>query len=156
MILEIARDHLHRIGKYEVLGGIISPVNDAYGKKDLASSKNRTAMLNLALESSDWIRPSTWEMKQNTWTRTLVSLTHHQNTLNCFLTGSHGSCECLDNENTDWIPESIKEFNEPFSVEIKLLCGADLLESFATPVWQEEDVNNKTIYLILSFVTIIK
>lgn len=33
-IAEIARDHLHRMGQHVVIGGIISPVHDAYGKKN--------------------------------------------------------------------------------------------------------------------------
>ncbi len=30
---EIARDYLHRLGKYQVVGGLVSPVNDGYRKK---------------------------------------------------------------------------------------------------------------------------
>jgi len=30
---ELARDALHRSGRYQVIGGIISPVSDAYNKK---------------------------------------------------------------------------------------------------------------------------
>ena len=32
-IIENARDALHRSGRYSVIGGIISPVNDGYKKK---------------------------------------------------------------------------------------------------------------------------
>lgn len=31
------------------------------------------------------------------------------------------------------------------SISVRLLCGADLLESFGTPgLWADKDVNNKT------------
>lgn len=53
---ELARDYLHSCGLYEVVGGIISPVNDAYGKKDLVPAKHRCEMVDLALRSSDWIK----------------------------------------------------------------------------------------------------
>ena len=32
-MLELARDFLHSQGKYSVIGGIMSPVHVAYGKK---------------------------------------------------------------------------------------------------------------------------
>lgn len=74
---EIARDHLHRLGT-EVIGGIVSPVHDGYGKKDLLSATHRIAMLKLALQSSDWLKLSDWEAKQETWTRTRLTLEYHQ------------------------------------------------------------------------------
>ena len=33
LLTELARDSLNGTGRYEVVGGVISPVNDAYGKK---------------------------------------------------------------------------------------------------------------------------
>lgn len=40
---------------------------------------------------------------------------------------------------TNWITNDIRNTSGP--VQIKLLCGADLLESFATPgLWADEDV----------------
>lgn len=54
-----------------------------------------------------------------------------------------------------WIPEGIKESKG--NIQLKLLCGADLLESFAIPgVWSEEDVNAaiyhfKKYYICLQF-----
>lgn len=32
-IQELARDYLNKSGRYKVVGGLISPVNDAYSKK---------------------------------------------------------------------------------------------------------------------------
>lgn len=40
---------------------------------------------------------------------------------------------------SNWITNDVRNTEGP--VQIKLLCGADLLESFATPgLWAEEDV----------------
>lgn len=56
----------------------MSPVHDKYGKKDLAYSTDRCEMLRLALSTSNWIRISEWESKQDQWTRTRLVLQHHQ------------------------------------------------------------------------------
>lgn len=78
VILEIARDHLHRLGNHVVIGGLISPVHDGYVKKDLEAATHRIAMIKLALQSSDWIKLSDWECKQETWSRTRQVLQYHQ------------------------------------------------------------------------------
>nr|CAD7445376.1 unnamed protein product [Timema bartmani] len=75
---EIARDHLQRTCHHTVIGGIISPVHDGYGKKDLESATHRCNMTRLALQSSDWIRLSEWECHQDTWSRTKVVMQYHQ------------------------------------------------------------------------------
>lgn len=75
---EIARDHLHRLGTHTVIGGVISPVHDAYGKKELESSTHRLAMLKLALQNHEWVKLSNWECKQETWSRTKQVLQHYQ------------------------------------------------------------------------------
>ncbi|GFT66086.1 hypothetical protein NPIL_560021, partial [Nephila pilipes] len=54
-LFELARDFLHNTGRYHVVGGIISPVNDAYKKKDLISAKHRCEMVDLALQCNDWV-----------------------------------------------------------------------------------------------------
>nr|CAD7574989.1 unnamed protein product [Timema californicum] len=76
--VEIARDHLQRTCYHTVIGGIISPVHDGYGKKDLESATHRCNMTRLALQSSDWIRLSEWECHQDTWSRTKVVMQYHQ------------------------------------------------------------------------------
>lgn len=78
IFLEIARDHLHRLGSHIVVGGIMSPVHDSYGKKDLESSTHRLSMLKIGLQNHDWIRLSDWECKQETWSRTKQVLQYHQ------------------------------------------------------------------------------
>ncbi|XP_054556754.1 nicotinamide/nicotinic acid mononucleotide adenylyltransferase 3 isoform X2 [Talpa occidentalis] len=80
-LFEVARDHLHQTGLYQVIGGIISPVNDKYGKKDLAAARHRVAMARLALQTSDWIRVDPWESEQAQWVETVKVLRHHHNQL---------------------------------------------------------------------------
>ncbi|XP_050820117.1 nicotinamide/nicotinic acid mononucleotide adenylyltransferase 1 isoform X3 [Gopherus flavomarginatus] len=78
-LFELARDHLHQTGRYQVIEGIISPVSDNYGKKGLVSARHRIAMAHLALETSDWIRVDPWESEQEKWTETVKVLRHHYN-----------------------------------------------------------------------------
>lgn len=61
-----------------VIGGIVSPVHEAYGKKELIPGTYRCEMLKLALKSSDWIQISDWECSQETWSRTRRVLQYHQ------------------------------------------------------------------------------
>lgn len=60
---EQARDKLKAKG-ITVNRGIISPVNDDYGKKDLATANHRVEMIRLAIEDSDWLEVNTWEIDQ--------------------------------------------------------------------------------------------
>lgn len=52
-----------------------------------------------------------------------------------------------------WVPNCLLNHTEGYyndNVTIKLLCGADLLESFATPgLWQHEDVSSFNSYKLL-------
>ncbi|KAM7064420.1 nicotinamide/nicotinic acid mononucleotide adenylyltransferase 3 isoform 4-T6 [Molossus nigricans] len=73
-LFEVARDHLHQTGMYQVIGGIISPVSDNYRKKDLAPAHHRVAMVRLALQTSDWIRADPWESEQAQWMETVKVL----------------------------------------------------------------------------------
>ncbi|POI29497.1 hypothetical protein CIB84_006753, partial [Bambusicola thoracicus] len=73
-LFELARDHLHQTGRYQVIEGIMSPVSDDYRKKGLVSARHRIAMAKLALETSDWIRVDPWETEQESWTETVKVL----------------------------------------------------------------------------------
>ncbi|XP_060052560.1 nicotinamide/nicotinic acid mononucleotide adenylyltransferase 3 isoform X2 [Erinaceus europaeus] len=73
-LFEVARDHLHQTGIYQVVRGIISPVNDKYWKKDLVAAKHRVAMVRLALQTSDWVRVDPWESEQDQWVETVKVL----------------------------------------------------------------------------------
>ncbi|XP_053619867.1 nicotinamide/nicotinic acid mononucleotide adenylyltransferase 3 isoform X2 [Plodia interpunctella] len=155
-MFEIAKDYLQSLGLATVVGGIMSPVHDAYGKKDLVAAHHRIAMLKLALRSSSWVKVSEWETQQSGWTRTRVSLQYHQDTIN-----AHASLSSLNvTDPPSWLPDDVINVNditnsidEPDNlmerlngnrneqVTVKLLCGADLLESFATPgLWADEDL----------------
>ncbi|XP_051989238.1 nicotinamide/nicotinic acid mononucleotide adenylyltransferase 3-like isoform X2 [Xyrauchen texanus] len=76
-LFELARDHLHQTGLYRVVGGIVSPVSDGYGKQGLVVSKHRLAMARLALQSSDWVTVDDWESQQYDWTETVVTMRYH-------------------------------------------------------------------------------
>ncbi|XP_053164334.1 nicotinamide/nicotinic acid mononucleotide adenylyltransferase 3 isoform X18 [Hemicordylus capensis] len=75
-LFELARDHLHQTGKYRVIGGIISPVSDDYGKQGLAAAKHRIKMAQFALETSEWIRVDPWESEQGQWSETVTVLSY--------------------------------------------------------------------------------
>jgi len=117
-IFEQARDYLmSETGKYNVIGGVISPVHDAYGKSSLVAGHHRLEMCKRAVQDSDWIVTSPWEIEQSQWTRTAHVLKHYQNQLN-----------------------DSKLFPSP--IIVKLICGADLLESCLIPgVWKIEDLD---------------
>lgn len=94
-------------------------------------------MLKMALASSTWIRISDWECQQEAWTRTKSTLQYHQNYLNSIIRDLNGT---NTSNLPSWIPDNVKQLKDP--VQIKLLCGADLLESFATPgLWDNDDVS---------------
>jgi nicotinamide mononucleotide adenylyltransferase len=135
-MFEIAKDHFEQNDSCEVIGGIVSPVHDAYGKKGLVLQKHRLTMIRLALQSSKWIRLSEWETQQEEWSRTKNVLQFHQNYLNSVIRDLNG---VIANNLPSWIPEGIRNNKDP--VRVKLLCGADLLESLSTPgLWDTEDL----------------
>jgi nicotinamide mononucleotide adenylyltransferase len=71
-------------------------------------------MVKLALKDSDWIILDTWESQQNDWTKTLIALNYYQEKYS----KTHGN-----------------------NVQLMLLCGADLIESFNVPnLWLDEHV----------------
>lgn len=113
---ELARDALNLEG-FCIVGGYMSPVNDAYKKKGLISSEHRISMCSLACKSSDFVMVDPWEAKQTSYQRTLTILTRIRSSL----------CE------TRLVPSEL--------LKVMLVCGSDLLESFSTPgVWIPEQV----------------
>ncbi|KFK27176.1 hypothetical protein AALP_AA8G345600 [Arabis alpina] len=115
-MFELARDALHSEG-FHVLGGYMSPVNDAYKKKGLLYAKHRLEMCNLACKSSDFIMVDPWEASQNNYQRILMDLSR----VKTFFTKNH------------IVPEE--------SLKVMLLCGSDLLQTLCTPgVWIPEEV----------------
>ncbi|XP_072966757.1 nicotinamide/nicotinic acid mononucleotide adenylyltransferase [Typha angustifolia] len=115
-MFELAKDALKAQG-YFVLGGYMSPVNDAYKKKDLLPAIHRVQLCELACRSSSFVMVDPWEARQSSFQRSLTVLTRIQNYL-C----KNGLIR--------------KE-----SLRVMLLCGSDLLESFSTPgVWIPDQV----------------
>ncbi|KAJ1697934.1 hypothetical protein LUZ63_006446 [Rhynchospora breviuscula] len=110
-MFELARDELTARG-FIVLGGYLSPVNDAYKKIDLISGFHRIRMCELACKSSSFVMVDPWEANQSSYQRTLMVLSRIQNSL-------------------------LKSgYVDKGSLKVMLLCGSDLLESFGTPgVW---------------------
>ncbi|XP_075046363.1 nicotinamide/nicotinic acid mononucleotide adenylyltransferase 1-like isoform X2 [Mixophyes fleayi] len=147
-LFELARDYLHGTGRYKVVKGIISPVSDGYKKKGLVEGSHRLTMAQLAAESSDWIEVDVWECSQKEWTETVLA--HHQQQqqqLVCANSGRNqkkpgsrkGHKRKRDNSCQD-----VTDYNCPESKatpQVKLLCGADMLESLGTPnLWKPEHV----------------
>ncbi|KAK8486054.1 hypothetical protein V6N13_016340 [Hibiscus sabdariffa] len=115
-MFELARDALNSNG-FCVIGGYMSPVNDAYKKRGLIAAEHRIEMCNLACESSDFIMVDPWEAKQSSFQRSLTVL----NRVTSFLT-----------EGGLIRKESLK---------VMLVCGSDLLQSFSIPgFWIPEQV----------------
>eukprot|EP00771_Trimastix_marina_P002376 gnl/Trimastix_PCT/3506.p1 GENE.gnl/Trimastix_PCT/3506~~gnl/Trimastix_PCT/3506.p1 ORF type:complete len:232 (+),score=23.96 gnl/Trimastix_PCT/3506:37-732(+) len=107
-IFETARNHLKR--DFNVIGGLFSPVADRYEKKDLAPSVHRLAMLRLAVADSEWIDVDDWECKQPQYTRTanVLESIHHR----------------------------VNDHFHRGDIGVRLVCGADLVESMSRPaVW---------------------
>ncbi|XP_018497448.1 nicotinamide/nicotinic acid mononucleotide adenylyltransferase 1 [Galendromus occidentalis] len=88
-------------------------------------------MCRLALQSSDWISVDTWEVSQEGWTRTLKVLEHFRAFFNDRDTESSPGEAVKPTEST----------GREEQVGVRLLCGGDLLESFAKPgLWEDEDI----------------
>lgn len=59
-MFEIAKDALKK-RNINIVSGIISPCNDGYNKKELASGVHRVAMSKLAISTNDWLKVDEWE-----------------------------------------------------------------------------------------------
>ncbi|ETO11914.1 nicotinamide mononucleotide adenylyltransferase 1 [Reticulomyxa filosa] len=144
--------------KYEVIGGILSPVHDEYGKmyKDSlkeANGKQRVEMCRLATQTSDWIGVSDWEALVRTeWTRVAVVMNTFFQAINgetarTILDKKDSKAEPLllhahDRDN-DKESKSVtdSESTEKKHITLKFLCGGDLLDSFLVPnLWLNEHV----------------
>ncbi|CAB1422856.1 unnamed protein product [Pleuronectes platessa] len=129
-LFELARDHMHSTGQYQVVGGIVSPVSDSYGKQGLVLAKHRIAMAKLALQSSNWVTVDEWESQQPDWTETVVTMRYHYGRI---LKEYEGRAGKHMNSNGDTTTLA--------GPQLKLLCGADFLDTFKIPgLWQDEHV----------------
>ena len=110
-IMEEAKDCLE--SEFEVIGGILSPVNDHYGKlykKSLqaANGMHRLEMCQRATASSDWIGVSDYEVSLDEWSRVAVILEAYGKAIDQF-------------------------YKNKQEVAVKFLCGSDVLKSFQIP-----------------------
>ena len=110
--LEIARDTLrHR--NFDVVKGIITPVSDAYKKKDLVSIQHRVNMIQGAIRGSNWLELDSYEG---------------------FLPYFSTSVTILRYLREKWQ----QEYEE---AQVRLVCGSDLILSFNVPnLWSNDDV----------------
>nr|XP_004554246.2 nicotinamide/nicotinic acid mononucleotide adenylyltransferase 1 [Maylandia zebra]XP_004554247.2 nicotinamide/nicotinic acid mononucleotide adenylyltransferase 1 [Maylandia zebra]XP_004554248.2 nicotinamide/nicotinic acid mononucleotide adenylyltransferase 1 [Maylandia zebra] len=137
-MFELARDHLEDTGQYKVVRGIISPVGDAYKKKGLIEACHRLEMTRLATESSDWVMVDSWESLQPEWVETAKVVRHHYEEL-------LASEQNIDDVDTIKYAKKrrIEEnhHKDRDDLQLMLLCGADVLESFGIPnMWKQEDI----------------
>ncbi|ODA82350.1 hypothetical protein RJ55_00857 [Drechmeria coniospora] len=121
----MARDHSRNEG-FEVVGGYLSPVSDAYKKKGLAPAVHRIRMCELATENtSKWLMVDPWEAESPTYIPTARVLDHFDYEINHVM----GGVECTDGT------------RKP--AKIVLLAGADLIQTISTPeVWDARDVEH--------------
>ncbi|KAM5142369.1 nicotinamide/nicotinic acid mononucleotide adenylyltransferase 1 isoform 2-T2 [Mantella aurantiaca] len=146
-LFELARDYLHATGNYKVLKGIISPVSDGYKKKGLVEGPHRLSMARLATQTSDWIKVDPWECLKKDWTETVAVLRHHQQLVgmnNEENRDKKSGCRKGNKRKRDSNCQDTHDhnFSESRAVpQVKLLCGADMLESLGTPnLWKPEHI----------------
>jgi len=122
-VVEDSKDTVEALG-YHVVGGFMSPVHLAYGKKSLTSNVHRTNMVGLTLQDSDWISVDPWECQQEGWTLTAKVIDRYQ----------------------DEFDKLHDEGKIKMRTRVVMIGGADLIESFVnknadgSDVWAPEDV----------------
>ncbi|OTA77064.1 hypothetical protein M434DRAFT_87779 [Hypoxylon sp. CO27-5] len=126
-MFEMANDYARINTSYEVVGGYLSPVSDAYKKAGLAEARHRVRMCELAAEeTSSWLMVDPWEALQPDYMPTAKVLDHFEYEINHVLNG---------------ILAADGETRKP--VKIMLLAGADLIGTMSTPgVWAEKDLDH--------------
>ncbi|XP_063173441.1 nicotinamide/nicotinic acid mononucleotide adenylyltransferase 1 [Candoia aspera] len=148
-LFELARDHLHEMGKYKVVKGIISPVGDAYLKKGLIGASHRVTMARLATENTDWLEVDDWESSQGEWQETIKVLRyHHQKLKHLYCANSSEEAPLPSKAGRkrkraagSQLPVRMNQPKRKGVPQLKLLCGTDVLESFAVPsLWKPEDI----------------
>lgn len=134
-IMEEAKDCLEK-ENFQVIGGILSPVNDQYGqlhKRSLqaANSKHRIAMTTLATQSSPWLGVSDFEVSLDKWTRVAVVLEAYGKALDYYYQNGDGDQDMKQQDNDNDNDDTDKQ------IALKFLGGSDLLKSMKTPnLWR--------------------
>ena len=129
LLFETARNHLMwSTQSLDVVGGLISPVHDAYGKPSLVAAQHRIEMTRCATAASSWIATSAWEVEQPGWSTTAATLSAYSSIINAAYPAQRSHAAFA-------LPSSP-------AVRVVLLCGADLVESFLVPgLWAAEDLD---------------
>ncbi|KAK5956945.1 Nicotinamide/nicotinic acid mononucleotide adenylyltransferase 1 [Knufia fluminis] len=122
----MAGDYVKHNTNFEVIGGYLSPVSDAYKKQGLAAAEHRVNMCKLAIDkASNWLMVDTWEAESPEYQPTALVLDHFDQEVNIKRKG----IEAGDGE------------RKP--VQIALLAGADLIQTMSQPgVWAEKDLDH--------------
>ncbi|EZF28987.1 nicotinamide/nicotinic acid mononucleotide adenylyltransferase [Trichophyton mentagrophytes] len=125
-MFEMAADFVKFSTKFELIGGYLSPVSDAYRKAGLASASHRINMCRLAVDkTSDWLMVDPWEAVQKEYSPTAKVLDHVDKIIN----HDYGGIDVGDGTKRP--------------VRIALLAGADLIHTMSTPgVWSEQDLDH--------------
>lgn len=123
-MFEMAADFVKFNTQFELMGGYMSPVSDAYKKAGLEAAHHRLSMCEIAVQqTSNWLMVDPWEALQETYTRTANVLDHIEQEIN----GKLGGVEDVNGKKRP--------------VRIALLAGADLIETMSTPgVWSHSDL----------------
>lgn len=128
-MFEMARDHARDNTDFEVVGGYLSLVNDAYKKPGLAPAVHRYNMCRLACDkTSDWLMVDPYEARHENYVPTAPVLDHFDEEINKIRKG------------VAVVDENGREIGRK-NVRIILLAGSDLIQTMSEPgVWAEEDV----------------
>ncbi|NP_001312764.1 nicotinamide/nicotinic acid mononucleotide adenylyltransferase-like [Nicotiana tabacum] len=143
---ELARDALTSEG-FCVIGGYMSPVNDAYKKKGLISAEHRVAMCQLACKSSEFVMTDPWEASQDSYQRTLTVLSRIKSAIcggSCHPVTHGHACvwsDLLESFSTPgvWIPEQVRTICRDFGLVCvrrggqdveKIIAGDDILNEY--------------------------
>ena len=113
----MANDHFknEKNSKFTLVGGILSPVADAYGKSSLISAEHRIEMCRLACEEHPLITVEPWEALRSQWTPTLEVLQHFKDELHKYFP----------------------------SIRVMLLAGSDLVEGFKHEhIWNPQNLES--------------
>ncbi|XP_068934788.1 nicotinamide/nicotinic acid mononucleotide adenylyltransferase 1 [Petaurus breviceps papuanus] len=149
-LFELAKDYMNATGEYNVIKGIISPVGDAYKKKGLISAHHRVVMAELAIQASKWLEVDTWESLHKEWVETAKVLRYHKQKLEA-RSNEHSMLDSASPAlpggkrkragNSQDLGENKAAPQKKDPPQLKLLCGADFLESFGVPnLWKPEDI----------------
>ncbi|KAI9871328.1 MAG: hypothetical protein M1830_003022 [Pleopsidium flavum] len=124
-MFEMAADYVKFNTEFEIIGGYLSPVSDAYRKAGLASAEHRIRMCEIAVDqTSNWLMVDPWEAKKE-YKPTAVVLDHFDHEINVV----RGGVETYTGE------------QKP--VRVALLAGADLIQTMSTPgIWSDKDLDH--------------